>query len=238
MASHVFLSSEKHDYHTAEWFLDLVLRVDPIVLDPATSADNPTCARYFFSPTAPDGDGPGTWCGASGLAAHWNRGSGLAYINPPYGPYLSGPVDPEYIHQRKCKECKGKGAISGNICLVCKGTKKVALFPAGRGWAEKIAQDEGQWLTLVPTRTETRWFQRLYLACNWRLDWSSSTLGKRINFVDPTTKKIKRGSNIASTVFYHGHNKARFVQVFRPHGTLIPSARICEVLAMEEVCRC
>jgi DNA N-6-adenine-methyltransferase (Dam) len=73
------LSSKHHDYQTPEYFLQLVRKVAPIGLDPATNPQNPTGARCFI---APPQDGRG---------ALWQslcRKGHLVYINPPYGGAL------------------------------------------------------------------------------------------------------------------------------------------------------
>jgi phage N-6-adenine-methyltransferase len=93
--SHVLLSSERQDWQTPRWFIDLVRRVGPIALDPATSVDNPTGARGFYAQGFVD----------CGLAADWSfrASGGLTFCNPPYGAHLSGPVEPDHRIMRKGK---------------------------------------------------------------------------------------------------------------------------------------
>jgi DNA N-6-adenine-methyltransferase (Dam) len=132
-----------------------------------------------------------------GLSLPWQR-DGLAFVNPPYGAHLSGDVDPGY-------EIKRKGVVVGR----------------GRGWARKIAQDGGEWLALVPVRTETDWWRELFQAADETLLWSSPVHGSRIRFIDPATGKEGPQPNAASTVFYCGPNRWRFRTAFWPHGTPI-----------------
>jgi len=225
MSPHVLLSSENQDWQTPEWFLELVRRVGPIILDPATAADNPTKAKYFYSPT---GRGKGR-LGSCGLAGTWAR-DGLAFINPRYGGHLSGDVDPAYELTKKCKVCGGTGSSQlwdkGEIlpCDACGGAGRV-ITGYGRGWAARIAQDQGEWIALVPVRTETDWWRLLHSRCGYAVLWSSPKHGRRINFVDPETGKEKKGSNLASTVFYHGQRPDKFLSVFAAHGRIIPGQK-------------
>lgn len=66
----VLHSSTKHDWRTPQVVLQAVRRVGRIELDPCTDADNPTKARRYFT--------------EGGLEKSW-RGSGLAFVNCPYG---------------------------------------------------------------------------------------------------------------------------------------------------------
>lgn len=189
MTSHVLLSSERQDWRTPEWFLDLVRAVGPIGLDPATSPDNPTGAREFEFQRE----------GTCGLSWEWPVfPDALAFVNPPYGAHLSGPIEPSYPIMRK-------GVQVGT----------------GRGWARKIADYEGERIALVPVRTETEWWTTLFYASDLVLFWKSPEHGSRISFVNPDTGRPVQRSNLASTVFYRGPNPEKFVRVFAPHGTLI-----------------
>jgi len=80
-APDALLSSASSRWRTPVWFLELVRRVGPIVLDPASTADNPTGALAWYTPAQ------------NGLRLPWPV-SGLVFVNPPYGVHLSGPVDP------------------------------------------------------------------------------------------------------------------------------------------------
>lgn len=216
MPSHALLSSSRQDWRTPSWFLGLVREVGPIALDPATSPDNPTRAERFY--TRPD----------CGLREPWVR-DGMAFVNPPYGPHLSGPIEPDYEHTRKCKTCGGAGSVGMPTvvmmpCGKCGGQGRV-LTGLGRGWAARIAQDPGEWIALVPVRTETDWWRTLHSACSYALFWSSKEFGRRINFVHPDTGQAQMGSNLASTVFYHGQDPARFLEVFARHGRIIPGEK-------------
>ncbi len=223
--SGILLSSARQDWRTPPWFLDLVRQVGIITLDPASAPDNPTGAAAFF---ARDVSIPivGEWRGTCGLVGAWTR-PGLAFVNPPYGGHLSGPVDPAYVHTKKCKTCKGSGDISTFAeCGPCPRCEKGRIQTGiGRGWAQRIAQDPGEWLALVPTRTDTEWWQRLHEVCSWGLFWRSPEHGARINFVNPNTGEAKNGSTVPSTVFYHGDRVARFLGAFAPHGRIFPGYR-------------
>lgn len=69
------MSSVRVDWQTPDDFLDLVRMHGPIMLDPCSSADNPTKAANFFT-EADDG-----------LERPWDV-PGLIYVNPPYGREL------------------------------------------------------------------------------------------------------------------------------------------------------
>jgi hypothetical protein len=173
------------DWQTPRFFLDLVRCIGPIRFDPATSPDNPTGAQDFFDGSSPD---------RCGLSNPWPE-DGLAYVNPPYGAFLSGPVDP-------LREVLKRGKVIG----------------VGTGWAQRIAAHAGETVALVPVRTETDWWGVLDAWCSWKLYWSSPWFNSRIGFVDPATGIQSKGSNLASAVFYRGPRPARFLEVFLPHG--------------------
>lgn len=74
------MKSEKMDWNTPKEILELVCKVGPIALDPATSPENPVGAQGFLC--------------ASGLTSDWREecadiGPGLVYVNPPYGRALA-----------------------------------------------------------------------------------------------------------------------------------------------------
>lgn len=224
MAAHATLSSQRQDWLTPPWFLGLVRAVGAIALDPATAPNNPTGAASFYAQLSEEGADFAErmralrhgrrWLGPCGLAGPWTR-DGLAYVNPPYGAHLSGPVEPGYVHTKLDRKT-GERIVTG----------------IGRGWAERIAQDRGELVVLVPVRTETRWWRALHTWCDLALFWSSDEYGSRINFVHAVTGKTGEQSNLASTVFYRGHRPHRFAEVFGPHGRLIPGE-----LAMERFTR-
>lgn len=183
-------------WRTPAWFLALVRQVGEIVLDPASAPDNPTGALRVFTPAE------------NGLIQPWPS-VGLVYINPPYGPHLSGQIDPWKLVTKKDKE-------TGNEYVLGWGT----------GWAERMAQHDGEGLYLVPCRRETDWWRRLNEWCDWRCEWKSPEYGARINFVnDPLDPPSKNGSTFPSTVFYRGPNAHAFVRAFAPHGDIEPGAR-------------
>lgn len=224
MSSHITLASGRTDWRTPDYVLGLVHQVGNIDLDPCNDPLNSTGARLFYARHARMRDErfqEGRWLGPCGLAGSWDR-DGLAYINPPYGRHLSGAVDPDKEITRVCGECRGGVAGLGMThwyCSACGGTGR-RVVGVGTGWAERIARDEGEWLAVVPVRTETAWWKLLHEACDWAVLWGSSQYGSRIRFVGPGNQP-----NIASTVFYHGPRAARFRKVFAPHGTAIPGER-------------
>lgn len=71
MSLEPLFSSGKDDWQTPDVVLEMVRRLGPIILDPATSPDNPTNAAHFL--TEKD----------NGLSRPWNYG-GLIFVNPPY----------------------------------------------------------------------------------------------------------------------------------------------------------
>lgn len=216
MTSPAELSSESMDWQTPGWFLDLVREVAPIGFDPCPGENNPTGALAYQTQGA-----PGEPCG---LSVPWTRPEGtLAFVNPPYGPYLSGPVEPGYEHTKRCEGCGGRGYyyVSHYICGKCGGAGR-RVVGRGRGWARRIAEEPGLWLALVPSRTDTEWYHTLLGACDVALLWRSDQHGARIQFVDPRTGRAQKGNTSPSTVFFGGDWRARqFLTVFGPHGTLV-----------------
>lgn len=197
--THALLSSERMDWRSPEWFLDLVREVGPIDLDPCTTVDNPTgAARIIVQP-------PRAWpLPPCGLSSSWER-AGLAFANPPYGAHLSGAVEP-----------------GREIWRVDRRTKDRRIVGVGTGWAARIAQElDGETLVLVPVRTETAWWRTLFAWADRVLLWSSPVHGCRISFINPETGRPQQGSNLASTVFYRGPQARRFGHAFSPHGELI-----------------
>jgi hypothetical protein len=193
------LSSERMDWRTPEWFLELVREVGEIDCDPATGPENPTRAAHFYSQVPPGCNVlvHGAYAGRCGLDGRWSE-RGLTFVNPPYGAHLSGPIQSR-------AEVKKKGVVVG----------------VGKGWARRIAHAPGEVISLVPVRTETAWWQELFAASTSTLLWSSRRFGGRIRFIHPETGKPGPQPNLASTVFYHGPRPERFAAVFGPHGTLI-----------------
>ena len=61
-----------------------------VELDPATAPDNPTRAKYFFSPEAPRADVEGRWLGPDALAEPWPLVP--LFSNPPWSK--DDPIDP------------------------------------------------------------------------------------------------------------------------------------------------
>ena len=201
--THALHSSERMDWRTPPWFLDLVRRSSPngrIALDPATHWSNPTGADLIFSPVGP-GLMPAVWAGPCGLRGSWARGpDDLRFTNPPYGDHLSGEVDPDRILYRTDKV-----------------TRVRIPTGVGTGWAARIALDAGPGITLVPNRTETEWWGRLFHASHLIL-----FPDRRIPFVDAQTGKVGESPNHGSTVFYRGTRPDLFAQAFAPIGILNP----------------
>lgn len=191
------------NWQTPGWFLDLVRKVGPIGFDPCTTPSNPTSAREFIAERG-------------GLAATWPvlRPGEVAYINPPYGQHLSGEVDEDApIYKR----------VNGKRTVVARG----------RGWARKIAQYRQPSIVLVPTRTDTPWWNELFDWADATLLWRSSEFGSRIRFVHPDTSKPGKQPNHASTVFFRleaarqdpwaffSDDWTRMVSAFGDHGRFI-----------------
>ena len=195
-------SSVKTTWQTPESFLDLVRQVNPIAYDPASSADNCTGATQWSYQTAdhtgwttsPEGEETPD----CGLSVHWDDKGGMTFCNPPYGRHLGGPVAPT-------KELRKKD-----------GT----LVGVGAGWAEKMAQFQGEAIYLTPSRTDSRWWRRLASSSTWVLFWAG-----RLKF-----KGAKHPAPFPSCVFYRGDNWARFLQVFGSYGELMPSQAMTEEL--------
>lgn len=195
--THPLLSSERQDWQTPPWFMDMVKEViGDDFFDPASAPGNPTEASAFATPNGVHGVG---WVDTlhCGLTFPWPTDV-PTFINPPYGKHLNGPIDPK-------KQIKKKGRVVG----------------VGTGWARKIAQHPGEWLCLVPSRTSTPWWQELERVATKALLWGSPELGRRIAFINPETGNEQRGSTLESTVFYHGPSIERFADAFRDHGVLL-----------------
>lgn len=213
---HIYLSSAFADYQTPEPFLALVRRVGPIVLDPATTSQNPTGAQYIYTaPSSPFDPRP---CGLTGSWAV----DGLVYCNPRYGAFLRGSIKPRAPVFKEDEH----------------GARVLVGF--GTGWARKMAEHTGEGLYLVPARPDTAWWRELYAWCDWLLFWASPrprqrrdasvAIGSRIQFVDPRTGLVARGSNLPSTVFYRGPRVEAFCATFEPHGTLAPGRGTLQAL--------
>lgn len=212
------LSSEKMTWQTPGYFLDLVRAVGPIAFDPCAPAKgNPTGADVLMRQGA-----PGESCG---LSIDWSGGvappedladdPGLIFVNPPYGPHLSGLVDPGYVHKRKNKK-----------------TSQIEITGYGRGWAQKIIRETDHTrIALVPARPDAEWWVRMLRACDACLLWRSKEHGARLKFVDPDTGETVPGNTSPSTVFLFLADDCRdldaqdvlrrFQKSFSPHGTRI-----------------
>lgn len=190
----------------------------PIYLDPATAPGNPMFALRFYSRQRPDPTvsklvrtvyqgSEGTWLGPCGLSGEWPE-EGLTYVNSPWGPHMSGKVDPTY-------QIKRKGRLIG----------------VGRGWAARIAQHRGETLVCCSGRIDAQWFRTLHEWCDWRLDWQSKELGSRVQYIQASTGKPAGGNNSPTTFFYRGPRWRAFCDGWGPHGLLVPGERIVRTIA-------
>lgn len=204
------LSSEKMDWQTPEYFLDLVRAVDTIALDPCAPAEgNPTGAievirQYLNEDCEPS-------CGLStswkGLTSRIGSGGGQAFVNPPYGPHLGGEIDPNHKIMRRPDKHSEPVEIGRGI-----------------GWARKIVSEASiPRIALVPARPDAEWWEFMLEHADETLLWRSPTLGARLKFRDARTGLLVQGNTSPSTVFYFGpeEGRDRFRSVFRPHGNLI-----------------
>lgn len=206
-------TSARADWRTPEKFLELVRQVGAIEYDPASQRTNPTKAKLWAFVDALGQrhhmDEEHRMFSGGGLTQDWSKAKGLVFCNPPYGHHLRGAKpNPDKDVARKNKE-------TGEREIVGRGT----------GWAAKMARHTGEGLYLVPSRTETAWWRRLQAWCDWSLLWSSPSLGARLRFDDG-----KNTAPFPSTVFYKGPNVGKFLDVFGPHGTMIPGDRTLKVL--------
>jgi hypothetical protein len=89
--------------------------------------------------------------------------------------------------------------------------------PYGRAlgeWSEKIAKEavaDTEMIVLVPARTDTKWFHRLWKRCNALCLWKG-----RITFEGAPSP-----APFPSAVFYFGANAARFRNVFGDCGIIV-----------------
>ena len=67
--------SQQSGWQTPEPILYRVRQLGDIVLDPATTKENPTRAQYIRTPM----------CDPDGLETRWSEFGGLVFVNPPYG---------------------------------------------------------------------------------------------------------------------------------------------------------
>lgn len=179
------LSSDNQCWQTPENILELVRAVAPIALDPFTTAQNPTKARFYgaLDHSLPDfRDGYKLpW------AALTKLGGGQFFTNPEYGDNL--------------------GDFAEKCCL------------------EASCRAHG--IALVPSRTDTVWWNALADFCDALLFWKG-----RIKFIDPSTGMPRKTLNKKSgkwvetpapfpcCLFYFGDNAARFKEVFGDRGRI------------------
>lgn len=97
--------STKTDHLTPDSILELVRSFAPIELDPCTSKENPTQARYIRTRE----------CDPDGLETPWHEFNGLVYVNPPYGRRKG----------QRCKEWVDKAIRESRL-----GAEIIMLLPA------------------------------------------------------------------------------------------------------------
>jgi len=97
--------STKTDHLTPDSILELVRSFAPIELDPCTSKENPTRAKYIRTRE----------CSPDGLETAWHEFDGLVYVNPPYG-------------RRKGQRCKEW--VDKAISEYQQGAEIIMLLPA------------------------------------------------------------------------------------------------------------
>jgi hypothetical protein len=197
------------DWQTPPVEVDRIHRAfGSIDLDPATSLENPTRARYFYAPYPTWFKATGPYLlGPCGLSGSWERGDNeLLYANFRYGKFIGGLIDP-----------------------AAPVIYKDVVVGYGTGWGAKLAQDRGEWLTLVPCSPDAPWWKALAAACSWRVDTA-----KRISFVDPRTGEIKKGNKASSTWFYRGPRIAVFREFYAPLGEEAPGRRLLSQMTLKE----
>lgn len=202
MTIEVCMSSQRHDWLTPPWVLELVRAIAPIRLDPCTSPSNPTQAATFCSlgESAPNRDG--VWLGPDGLEVDWaagDTGEGLVFVNPPYGRALPKWID-------KCvSESKPVGSIEQ--------------------WS-KI-----EIVALVPSRTDTRWWQKAARSAqsicffDGRLIFDSGNPGAPNRHTMWSTKRNAwvpvEAAAFPSCLFYWGDRPKRFQRAFSSSGVFV-----------------
>lgn len=190
--------SARHNWQTPEYILELVRLVfgGAIAFDPFTSSSNPTKAWAFCSPNPPL-----TYVsGMMGMRTEADRWWGPEGYDWPWRYHRSVFANPEY----------GK-----NLARFAEHWVRNALVEK----AEHSAMEHA--IALVPARTETKWWRRMYRASDAVCLWGSETLGSRISFVDPETGKPVKGNDSASSLFYVGDDAEKFAHVFGLHGIVV-----------------
>lgn len=192
------ISSKNTTWQTPDPLLDLVRKVHPIDYDPASAEDNPTEAT-FWSYQNPEGDawthvGSGEAQPGGGLSVDW---TGSVFCNPPYGRHLPGEID-------ETAPIMSKGKVVGY----------------GTGWAEKMAQYQGEATYLVAARPDTKAFRRLSQTSDITAFWHG-----RIKF-----KGAPNPAPFPSVLFYRGERWREFMTVFRGVAEVYPGRRIMEEL--------
>lgn len=181
------LSSAKHDWRTPPEILDLVRQLGPIRLDPCTTLDNPVGA-LFFSTAETDG-----------LSVSWQRigdnpiGSGLVYVNPPYG--------------RALKPWSQKIWQEGSL----RRHEIIALVPA--------RTDTGWWQNYIAKgRVICFWTGRITF---WAKHPETGEYGPAVIWSKKTQRWQKAPAPFPSALVYWGPRADRFAEVFGPHGWIV-----------------
>jgi len=169
----VLHSSKADDWRTPASFLTLVRKVNPIVFDPATSIDNPCRAAFYMS--------PGERLNVSGVGGIRVGNDGLD----------RGAAWKDLIR-------------AGHIAADGVGAPKGLTYvnpPYGRSlgaWAERIVEHLDETIVLVPARSDTRWFRKLWLWCD-----CVCFLSGRLRFERPESTGVKEDpAPFPSAVFY------------------------------------
>lgn len=79
----------RNDWRTPPEIIERVRQIEPIVLDPATTKDNPVGAVFIRT----------AQCDPDGLATNWRERAdgGLVYVNPPYQTAWYSKIKAEMI---------------------------------------------------------------------------------------------------------------------------------------------
>jgi hypothetical protein len=182
----VLISSKDMGWQTPPEFLDLVRKVGPIALDPCTTIKNPTGARRFATPEAEP------------------TGDDGFFLTYPFGVVgLNGLGFPWRVWTQN----HGLAFVNP---------------PYGRalpGWIDKCIEEArlgAEIILLVPARTDTKWFQRVYPRADVTLLWSG-----RIKFIDAATGRQGDAAAFPSAVFYFGTRVGSFERAFTGRGLFV-----------------
>jgi hypothetical protein len=129
-----------------------------------------------------------------------------------------GPIGLDPCSNAHSKVKASAAWLSGGLEVDWSGFGLVYVNPpygrALKDWAEKIAAeaDKGtEMIVLVPSRTDTKWFHRLWSRCNALCLWKG-----RITFEGAPSP-----APFPNAVFYFGDNADQFRDVFEYYGIVI-----------------